>query len=93
MLYKPEKLKYNLQHNVTRPTTFKKQVVLKKASFALLSTENGILTANQIAAAVLSIKRKLKTEGVLKMRVFPHQPVTKRPAETPLGKGKASISY
>jgi len=93
MLYKPEKLKYNLHHNITTPNTFKKRANLKVNSFALIATENGVLTANQIAAAILSIKRKIKQDIDFKVRVFPHIPVTKRPPEMPLGKGKSNIAY
>lgn len=93
MLNKPKKRNYPTHHNLVKPVSFKLNSNLLKTKFALISTENGIITAAQIAAAILSIKRKIKQNMVLLIRVFPHLPVTKRPPEMPLGKGKSNISY
>lgn len=62
-------------------------------NLGLVSLEPARLTAGQIAAAELAIKRKIKKEGTLYTRVFPHMPVTKKPLEVRMGKGKGSVSY
>jgi len=93
MLNKPARTKYPTHHNLKKPITFKLTSKLLKTKYALIATENGILTAAQIAAANLSIKRKIKQNINLLIRVFPHLPVTKRPPEMPLGKGKSNIAY
>jgi len=59
--------------------------------FALYAKENGKLTSNQLEAARVAITRKMKKAGKLWIRVFPDKPVTKKPAETRMGKGKGSI--
>ena len=49
------------------------------------------MTSNQIEAARVSINRHLKRKGKVWIRVFPHKPVTKKPAETRQGKGKGPV--
>lgn len=93
MLNKPARTKYPTYHNLKKPISFKLTSNLLKTKYALIATENGILTAAQIAAANLAIKRKIKQNINLLVRVFPHLPVTKRPPEMPLGKGKSNIAY
>ena len=59
----------------------------------MASTEKGKLTSRQIEAARIAINRYLKRGGSLVIRIFPHQPVTKRPAEVRMGKGKGPVEY
>lgn len=93
MLSKPRKTKYNFSHNIFLPTTFKQNSKLIKHKIGLSTKESGIITAAQLNAAVLSIKRNLKDSHLLFIRIFPHLPITKRPLEMPLGRGKAAISH
>lgn len=93
MLNKPKKRTYPTHHNIIKPTVFKWKTIILKAQFALISCENGILTAAQISAAILSLKRSIKQNIKLITHVFPHLPVTKRPLEMPLGKGKSNVSH
>ncbi len=58
--------------------------------YALKAVESGKLTAQQIEAARIAINRKIKRGGQVWIRVFPDKPVTKKPAETRMGKGKGS---
>ena len=53
----------------------------------------GELTANQIEAARVAINRYLSRRGKVWIRVFPHTPITKKPAETRQGKGKGNVEY
>lgn len=61
--------------------------------FGLVATSSGRLTARQIEAARVSINRKVKRGGKLWIRIFPHTPVTKKPAETRMGKGKGNPEF
>lgn len=58
--------------------------------FGLVSMENKQLTARQIEAARIAMTRYIKRGGKVWIRVFPHIPYTKKPAETRMGKGKGS---
>ena len=59
--------------------------------YALQATACGRLTARQIEAARMAIQRKVKRQGKLYIRVFPDKPITKKPLETRMGKGKGSV--
>ena len=56
--------------------------------YALMATECGKLTSRQIEAARVSMTRKVKRDAKVWIRVFPHKPISKKPAETRMGKGK-----
>jgi len=59
--------------------------------FGLVSLERGWMTARQIEAARVTINRTVKRGGKLWIRVFPDKPLTKKPLETRMGKGKGSV--
>ena len=61
--------------------------------FALKATTSGKMNAQQIEAARVAISRKIKRGGKVWIRVFPDKPVTKKPAETRMGKGKGSPEF
>ncbi len=61
--------------------------------YGLVAVEPGWLTARQIESARITMGRKLKKVGRLHLRVFPDKPITKKPAETRMGKGKGSPEY
>lgn len=61
--------------------------------YGLVAVEPGWLTARQIEAARITMSRKTKKEGKLFLRVFPDKPITKKPAETRMGKGKGSPEF
>ena len=56
--------------------------------YALVAMEEGWLTARQIEAARIATNRFMKRQGKLYIRIFPDKPITKKPAETRMGKGK-----
>jgi large subunit ribosomal protein L16 len=62
-------------------------------SFALKSMEPGFLTARQIEAARIAVTRAMKREGQVWIRIFPDKPITKKPAEVRMGKGKGAPEY
>lgn len=59
--------------------------------FGLQATEPGWLTSRQIEAARMAIQRHVKRAGRLHIRVFPDKPITKKPLETRMGKGKGGV--
>ena len=61
--------------------------------FGLQSLTRGPMTGQQIEAARVTISRHLKRKGKLWIRVFPHKPVTKKPAEVRMGQGKGPVEY
>ena len=61
--------------------------------YALVALEPCWMTANQIEAARIAISRYTKRGGKLWINVFPHKPVTKKPAEVRMGKGKGNTEY
>ena len=59
-------------------------------SFAIKTLEQGWITARQIEAARIAVTRYMKREGQIWIRIFPDKPVTKKPAEVRMGKGKGA---
>ena len=66
---------------------------LSFGSFGLKATEGCWVTARQIEAARVAVTRFMKREGQIWIRVFPDKPITKKPAEVRMGKGKGSPEY
>ena len=63
---------------------------LNFGDYGLKSCENAWLTSRQLEAARVTMTRHMKREGKLWIRVFPDKPVSKKPAETRMGKGKGA---
>jgi large subunit ribosomal protein L16 len=61
--------------------------------FGLKATDRGRLTARQIEAARRTITRHVKRGGKLWIRVFPDKPISKKPLEVRMGKGKGNVEY
>ena len=61
--------------------------------FAIKTLEPGWITSRQIEACRIAITRKMKRTGKVWIRIFPDKPITKKPAETRMGKGKGSPEY
>mgnify|MGYP002629054472 CR=1 FL=1 len=62
-------------------------------SFAIKSLEPGRLTSRQIEAARIAVTRAMKREGQVWIRVFPDKPITAKPLEVRMGKGKGAPEY
>ncbi len=62
-------------------------------NFALKTLEPGWLNSRQIEAARISMTRFMKREGQVWIRIFPDKPITKKPAEVRMGKGKGAPEY
>lgn len=61
--------------------------------FGIKALEPGWITSRQIEAARIAINRRMKRQGKVWIRIFPDKPITKKPAETRMGKGKGSPEY
>ena len=61
--------------------------------FGLKALENGLVSSNHIEAARVVVARKLRGAGKMWINIFPHKPVTKKPAETRMGKGKGDLDH
>ncbi len=61
--------------------------------YGLKALENGMIRSNHIEAARIVIARKSRGVGKLWIKIFPHKPVTKKPAETRQGKGKGDLDH
>jgi large subunit ribosomal protein L16 len=62
-------------------------------SFAIKTMEVGFITSRQIEAARIAINRYMKREGKVWSRIFPDKPITSKPAEVRMGKGKGAPSH
>jgi len=61
--------------------------------FALKSLEGGWITSRQLEAARIAVTRAMKREGQVWIRIFPDKPITQKPAEVRMGKGKGAPEY
>lgn len=62
-------------------------------TFGIKSLEPGWITSRQIEAARIAMTRAMKREGQVWIRIFPDKPITKKPAEVRMGKGKGAPEY
>ncbi|MEN8231149.1 MAG: 50S ribosomal protein L16 [Thermodesulfobacteriota bacterium] len=86
----PKKVKYRKQMKGNMRGTAYRGSTINFGEYALKATECGRMTAQQIEAARITISRTVKRGGKMWIRVFPDKPLTKKPAETRMGKGKGS---
>ena len=87
----PKKTKFRKQHKGRIRGVAKGGTDINFGDFGLQATSSGLLTARQIEAARIAMTRHIKRQGKIWIRVFPDKPITKRPAETRMGKGKGSV--
>jgi len=66
---------------------------LSFGSFGLKSLDEGWVTDRQIEAARIALTRNMKREGKVWINIFPDKPITKKPAEVRMGKGKGSLDH
>ncbi|MEJ2726068.1 MAG: 50S ribosomal protein L16 [Deltaproteobacteria bacterium] len=87
----PKKVKYRKkQKGRTKGKAINKGGTLEFGDYGLQALECGIMTAQQIEAARIAITRHVKRGGKIWIRVFPDKSVSKKPAETRMGKGKGA---
>ena len=89
----PKKTKYRKQFKGRIHGNSKGNFALNYGSFGLKALEAERVTSRQIEAARISISRRIRKVGRMWIRIFPHKSITKKPAETRMGKGKGSPEY
>ena len=89
----PKKVKYRKRHKGRMGGTAFRGGTLDFGSFGLQALECGRITDRQIEAARIAMTRYIKRGGKIWLRIFPDKPVSKKPAETRMGKGKGGPEY
>jgi len=92
-MLQPKRTKFRKMHKMKMKGNAKRGDQLSFGSFGLKATEGCWVTARQIEAARVAVTRFMKREGQIWIRVFPDKPITKKPAEVRMGKGKGSPEY
>lgn len=91
-MLQPARTKYRKQHKRRIRGSATKGASLAFGDFGLQSVECGRINAREIEAARIAITRHVKRGAKLWIRIFPHKPYTKKPAETRMGKGKGDVA-
>jgi large subunit ribosomal protein L16 len=86
----PKKVKFRKQQRGRRTGMAKGGDYIAFGDYALQALETGWVTARQIEAGRIAISRHVKRGGKVWIRVFPDKPITKKPLETRMGKGKGN---
>jgi large subunit ribosomal protein L16 len=89
----PKKTKFRKQHRGRRAGMSTGQTEVQAGDFGLKALDAGWVTNRQIEAARIAMTRKIKRGGKVWINVFPDKPVTQKPAETRMGKGKGSPEH
>ncbi|MCZ2157644.1 MAG: 50S ribosomal protein L16 [Bryobacterales bacterium] len=86
----PKKTKYRRQQRGRMAGKAQRGATLSFGDYALKSLDCGWITDRQIEAARIAMTRSIKRGGTVWIRIFPSKPITKKPAETRMGKGKGA---
>ncbi len=89
----PKRVKYRKAHRGRRAGKAYRGHTIDFGDFGLKAQEAGWITSRQIEACRVAITRKMKRDGKVWIRIFPDKPVTKKPLETRMGKGKGAPEF
>jgi len=92
-MLQPKKTKYRKQQKGKMKGNAQRGHELAFGSFGIKTLEEAWLTGRQIESARQAVTRYMKREGQIWIKVFPDKPVTKKPAEVRMGKGKGAPEY
>src|SRR4026207_2260284 len=92
-MLQPKRTKHRKMQKGRMKGDTKRGATIAFGSYALKALENHWITDRQIEAARQSLTRHMKREGNVWIRVFPDKPITKKPAEVRMGKGKGNLEY
>jgi large subunit ribosomal protein L16 len=90
-MLQPKRTKYRKQQKGRRCGNAQRGSDVSFGDYGLQALDNGWVTSRQIEAARMAIQRHTKRAGKLFIRVFPDKPLTKKPLETRMGKGKGGV--
>lgn len=86
----PKRIKHRKQQRGRMSGQSKGQTTVQFGEYGLQALEPGWVTSRQIEAARIAMTRRIKRGGKVWINIFPHKPITKKPAETRMGSGKGS---
>ena len=89
----PKKIKFRKMMKGRRTGLAYRGSEVSFGDYALMATQDGWITSRQIEAARVALTRHMKRQGRVWIRIFPDKPITKKPAETRMGKGKGAPEY
>lgn len=92
-MLQPKRTKFRKTHKGKMKGNSMRGAEIAFGSFALKSLDSVWMTARQIEAARVALNRYMKREGQVWIRIFPDKPITKKPAEVRMGKGKGNPEY
>lgn len=92
-MLQPKRTKYRKQQKGRNRGIAWKGSDISFGSFGLKALENGRITSRQIESARIAMTRHMKREGAVWIRIFPDKPVTKKPQEVRMGKGKGAHDH
>ena len=92
-MLQPKKTKFRKQHKMLAKGNATRGTTLAFGSFGIKSLETGWLPGKQIEAARVAVTRYMKRDGQIWCRIFPDKPITKKPQEVRMGKGKGAPEY
>ncbi len=92
-MLQPKKTKFRKMHKMVPKGNATRGTLLSFGSFGLKSLETAWISSRQLEAARVAVTRFMKREGQIWIRVFPDKPITKKPAEVRMGKGKGAPEY
>ena len=89
----PKRVKRRRVHRGRMTGKANKGNTIAYGQYGLVATEPAWITSNQIEAARVAMTRFIKRGGKVWIDIFPHKPITQKPAETRMGSGKGSVEY
>ena len=89
----PKRVKRRKQHRGRMTGKVTKGNVIAYGEYGLVAEGSAWISSNQIEAARIAMTRFIKRGGTVWIDIFPHKPITKKPAETRMGSGKGSVEY
>ncbi|MBX7227678.1 MAG: 50S ribosomal protein L16 [Chitinophagales bacterium] len=92
-MLQPKRVKYRRKHKGRIKGVAQRGAELSFGSFGLKTLEPGWITDRQIEAARIAVTRSMKREGKVWINIFPDKPITKKPAEVRMGKGKGALDH
>jgi large subunit ribosomal protein L16 len=92
-MLQPKRTKYRKQHKMKTKGIAFKGGTISFGSFALKSLEIGRITSRQLESARIAMTRYMKREGKVWILIFPDKPITKKPQEVRMGKGKGPLDH
>lgn len=92
-MLQPRRTKYRKVHKMKMKGNANRGNQLAYGTFGIKAMDGAWITARQIEAARIAATRYMKREGQLWIKIFPDKPITKKPAEVRMGKGKGAVEY